>query len=81
MRLSGQVLWVTLLTIPPLLEHLVDGLSEEERNLRPPPPQRTEQNLENRKGKEHVRRVQKMPDKENDCRDGADRKYKTRDER
>ena len=48
-------------------------LKEEERNLRPPPPKHPENNLENRKCKKHVGRIQKMSDKEGDCGDREDR--------
>jgi hypothetical protein len=66
LRIPHYVLPVIFFTVPPLLEHLVDGLSEEERNLCPPPLKHPENDLENRKGKEHVRRIQKMSDKEGD---------------
>ena len=67
--------------IPSALKHLVNSLTKEERNLCPAPPKRAEKNLENRKSKEHVRRVKKMPDKEGDGGNGDDRKYQTGDER
>ena len=51
----------------------MDSLAEAQRNLRPSPPKHPENDLENRKCKQHVRRIQKMSDKEGDCGDREDR--------
>jgi hypothetical protein len=55
-------------------------LTENERNLGPPPPERTEKNLENGESKEHVGGVQKMVDKKCDCGNGEDCEYETGDD-
>jgi hypothetical protein len=58
-------------TVPPLLQHLVDLLSEKERNLRPPPPKHAENDLG----------IQKMSYKEGDRGDRDDRQQQTRNKR
>jgi hypothetical protein len=58
----------------------VYALPKKQRDLCPPPPERTEQNLKHRKGKHHVGTIEKMSQKENDCNDGHDREQQTGDE-
>jgi hypothetical protein len=74
-----RVLPLTLPTIPLPLEHLVNGLPKEEGDLRPSPPEHPEQNLENGKGKKHVRGIQKMLDKERHRGDGENGEDETWD--
>jgi hypothetical protein len=77
---SYLVLRLSLLIVPVALEHLVNLLSEEERNLRPSPPEHPKKDLENRKRKDHVRGVKKMLDEERDRGDGEDGEYQAGDE-
>ena len=69
-----------LITIPPALQHLVDGLAKAERNLRPPPPEEPQNNLEHGKGEEHVGIVEKVPDKEEDRSNRKDREEQAGDD-
>ena len=63
-RLSSCATRSLLLIVAPVLKHLVDSLSEEERNLCPSPSKQSENNLDNGKGQKHVWCTEKMSDKE-----------------
>ena len=54
----------------PPLEHLVDAFPEQEGNLGPPPPERSQNDLEHSEREHHIRRIEKVLDEEND---GGDR--------
>jgi len=71
---------VFLITVPPALQHLVDSLAKAERNLRPPPPEEPQNNLEYGKGEEHVGIVEKMADKEEDRSNRKDREEQAGDD-
>jgi len=55
-----------VVAVPPVLQHLVDRFSEEERDFCPSPPKHAKNHLKDGKSKQHVRTVEKMLDEELD---------------
>jgi hypothetical protein len=58
----------------------VDSPPEEEWNLRPSPPEHTQNELENGEGKKHVGSIEKVSDKECDRKDRKQCEYETRND-